>query len=96
MKELRKIVELCPFLLPIDTRFLVFRDLMRSEFHEYGHGDRNITVHRGREFEDAMAQLYHRDIKGRLHIRFINQFGKDEIGMDAGGLTKEFLTRIFK
>jgi hypothetical protein len=53
-------------------------------------------VHRGREFEDAFKQLYHRNIKSRLHIRFINQYGQEEMGMDAGGLTKEFLTRIFK
>lgn len=43
-----------------------------------------------------MAQLYHRNLKSRYHIRFINQYGNEEIGMDAGGLTKEFLTRLFK
>lgn len=96
MKELLKIIELCPFLLPINTRFLVFRKLIRQEHHEYDHGDRSITVNRGREFEDAMTQLYQRNIKTSFHIRFINQFGKEEMGMDAGGLTKEFLTRLFK
>lgn len=43
-----------------------------------------------------MAQLYNRDIRSRMHIRFVNQYGQEEMGMDAGGLTKEFLTRIFK
>lgn len=43
-----------------------------------------------------MAQLYHRDIKTHFHIRFISQLGHEEMGMDAGGLTKELLTRLFK
>lgn len=73
-----KIVELCPFLLPIDTRFLVFRKMVREDMHG-GHyyADRSITVHRGREFEDAMEQLYHRDIRSRIHVRFINQYGQE-------------------
>jgi len=79
MKELLKLVEICPFLLPIDTRFLVFRNMVSNDSapHEYG-SDRNIVVHRGREFEDAMAQLFNRNIKGRwFHIRFVNEYGRD-------------------
>jgi hypothetical protein len=35
-------------------------------------------------------------MRGNMKITFINKFGMEEIGIDAGGLTKEFLTRVFK
>ena len=97
MKELLKIVDRCPYLLPIETRFLVFKKLVsEDEYHGGYHGSKTITIRRGREFEDAIDQLFNRNIKSRFHLKFINEYGQKEMGIDAGGLTKEFLTRVFK
>ena len=61
--------------------------------------DRFITVHRGRVLEDAyqsIGQSKKRDIKRRLRIAFINEFGESEAGIDGGGVFKEFLENVIK
>ena len=35
-------------------------------------------------------------LKERLAIRFIDQYGQEEAGIDGGGLFKEFLTSLSK
>lgn len=47
-----------------------------------------ITIHRNRDFEDAIRQLFNRDIRSRFKVQFIDEFGNVEGGVDAGGLTK--------
>ena len=32
------------------------------------------------------------DLKGRIQVSFVDQFGLDEAGIDGGGLFKEFMT----
>lgn len=62
--------------------------------------DRFITVQRGRVLEDAFAVLGVRrsdvDVKKRIRISFINEFGEHEAGIDGGGVFKEFLECIMK
>lgn len=62
--------------------------------------DRFITVHRGRVLEDAFSVLGMRrndvDVKKRIRISFINEFGENEAGIDGGGVFKEFLECIVK
>ena len=43
-------------------------------------------------YEDAYAKLnpLKGDMKGRIQISFVDQFGMDEAGIDGGGLFKEF------
>lgn len=68
-----KIVERCPYLLPVETRFLVFKKLVsEDEYHDGYQGSKTITIRRGREFEDAIDQLFNRNIKSRFHLKFIN------------------------
>lgn len=62
--------------------------------------DRFIVVHRGRVLEDAFAALGLRrsdvDVKKRIRISFVNEFGENEAGIDGGGVFKEFLECIIK
>ena len=54
---------------------------------------RFITVHRGRVLEDAFLSLNERkdQVKKRIQISFVNEFGEVEAGIDGGGVFKEFL-----
>lgn len=62
--------------------------------------DRFVTVHRGHVLEDAFAELGVRrsdvDVKKRIRISFVNDFGENEAGIDGGGMFKEFLECIIK
>ncbi len=33
-------------------------------------------------------------IKDRVTVRYINEFGEDEMGIDSGGLFKDFVTDV--
>ena len=61
-----------------------------------------ITVHRSRIVEDGyrqLAQLPAKAMKGLIRVRFINEQGLDEAGIDQDGVFKEFLeetiTKVF-
>lgn len=53
-------------------------------------------MRRKHEFEDTFDKLYKKSLKSRIKVVFINEYGMVESGIDAGGLTKELLTRVFK
>lgn len=57
---------------------------------------RSATISREHVLEDAMdAYNYGSDLKSKLSVTFINQFGREE-GIDGGGVTKEFLTSVIE
>lgn len=62
----------------------------------YYNKEERAVLRRGYEFDDAFNQLKNKDLRRRFKIVFVNIFGEEEIGVDAGGLTKEFLDRVLK
>lgn len=61
--------------------------------------DRFITVHRGRVLEDAyekIGQNKNQDVRKRIRISFVNEFGENEAGVDGGGVFKEFLENVIR
>ena len=52
------------------------------------------TIRRGHVADDGFAALsgLGSQLKQRLAIRFLDQYGQEEAGIDGGGLFKEFLT----
>ncbi|KAG8530999.1 uncharacterized protein KY384_004356 [Bacidia gigantensis] len=54
------------------------------------------TVRREHVFDDAYNQYYDlgEGLKEPIQIRFVDQFGTVEEGIDGGGVTKEFLTSV--
>lgn len=69
----------------------------------FNHGmsqERFLTVHRGHVLEDAYHALGpHKsnvDVRKRVRIAFINEFGEQEAGIDGGGVFKEFLESVIK
>ena len=55
-----------------------------------------VTVRKDRLEQEAFSQLHHHawNLKKRIKVNFINEFGVPEAGIDGGGLFKDFLLRI--
>jgi hypothetical protein len=62
--------------------------------------DRFVTVRRGKVLNDAFDALgQHKrnvDVKKRIRISFVNEFGEQEAGIDGGGVFKEFLESVVR
>ncbi len=90
-----------PQVMNFDERVTIFATTLgqhvNENFVEPGHGV-NVKVRRTNLYEDAYAKLnpLKGDMKGRIQISFVDQFGMDEAGIDGGGLFKEFMTSLCK
>ncbi|KAH3752596.1 hypothetical protein DPMN_187217 [Dreissena polymorpha] len=99
-----------PHIIPFGERVKVFRKTVYNERVSLGLCDSQsttpqstlITVHRSRIVEDGYRQLAQqpvRAIKGLIRVRFVNEQGLDEAGIDQDGVFKEFLeetiTKVF-
>lgn len=103
-----------PHVLREDQRVILFRKWAGSEKTLNGGGSSSsslediptastlITIHRSRIVEDGYAQLATltpNALKGTIRVRFQNEFGLDEAGIDQDGVFKEFLeetiTKVF-
>lgn len=53
-------------------------------------------IRREHEFEDAYTQFYRIKelLKEPIQITFVDKFDTEEVGIDGGGVTKEFLTTV--
>jgi ubiquitin-protein ligase E3 B len=92
-----------PHVLREDARVILFRKWAASEKtlngnsageNEYGTlsvGSTLITIQRGRIVEDGYAQLASlspKALKGTIRVRFQNELGLDEAGIDQDGVFK--------
>jgi hypothetical protein len=64
-------IERCPFLLSIETRFIIFRKMVSKMDRPYAPGV-SLTISRNHDFEDAIRQLFNRDILSRFQVRFVD------------------------
>lgn len=55
-----------------------------------------VSVHRARIIEDGIKgfEKVGINIKDRIVVRYVNDFGEEEKGIDSGGLFKDFLTDL--
>ncbi|KAI9026654.1 hypothetical protein CLU79DRAFT_853565 [Phycomyces nitens] len=88
-----------PFIIPFEDRVEIFRsfvdnDRKRNSIDEYIGRSTAVTIHRNNVFEDGFTQLYPlgANLKKRVAISFVDEFGLQEAGIDGGGVFKEFLT----
>ncbi|KAH9492187.1 Ubiquitin-protein ligase E3B [Bulinus truncatus] len=99
-----------PHIIPFNERVVIFRKNVMKEKELLGLTESTctspqstlITVHRSRIVEDGyrqLAQLPSRALKGVIRVKFINEMGLDEAGIDQDGVFKEFLeetiSRVF-
>lgn len=91
------ILNLLPHIIPHKERVLIFRKLVardRSPCYSTF-----ITIHRSRIVEDGyqqIARLPSTALKGLIRVKFINDHGLDEAGIDQDGVFKEFLEDTIK
>lgn len=91
------ILNLLPHIIPHKERVLIFRKLVardRSACYSTF-----ITIHRSRIVEDGyqqLARLPSSALKGLIRVKFINDHGLDEAGIDQDGVFKEFLEDTIK
>lgn len=74
----------------------MFKSIVQDSRDHYYISQHNLKIRRGHEFEDAFEGLKGKNIKDKYKVVFINRYGFEESGFDAGGLTKELLTRVFR
>ena len=95
------LLQLIPQVLSFDQRILIFNRLLQKQMSEHyedrGHGVR-IVVRRKSLYEDAFSKLnpLKGNLKGRIQISFVDEYGVEEAGIDGGGLFKEFMTSLCK
>lgn len=96
-----------PHIIPHEERVQLFRRYVANEKTVLGLTESAcvspqstlITVHRCRIVEDGYRQLAllpPQALKGVIRVRFINEQGLDEAGIDQDGVFKEFLEETIK
>ncbi|OCU01677.1 hypothetical protein XELAEV_18007471mg [Xenopus laevis] len=86
---------------------LLFRNIVTKEKEKLGLVETNIasphvthiTIRRSRMLEDGydqLRQLSQNAMKGVIRVKFVNDLGVDEAGIDQDGVFKEFLEEIIK
>ncbi|XP_014290363.1 ubiquitin-protein ligase E3B [Halyomorpha halys] len=96
-----------PHIIPHSERVQLFRKNVANEKAVLGLTESAcaaahstlITIHRKRIVEDGyrqLAALPAQSLKGVIRVRFINEQGLDEAGIDQDGVFKEFLEETIK
>ena len=90
----------CPWVYDFHVRAKVFTNMLQQKkATEFAHAQQILfRVRREYIFEDSFAVFRqyapHFDATRKFKIVFVDQNGMEEIGIDAGGLFKEFLTKL--
>ncbi|KAI1292289.1 Ubiquitin-protein ligase E3B [Halotydeus destructor] len=106
-KSSQILMQKVPHIIPHKDRVLLFRKHVLNERAVLGLTDSAcnsphstmITVHRARVLEDGYQQLAAlpvQSLKGIIRVKFINEQGLDEAGIDQDGVFKEFLEETVK
>ncbi|NP_001411685.1 ubiquitin-protein ligase E3B isoform 3 [Mus musculus] len=96
-----------PHVVPHKNRVLLFRNMVIKEKEKLGLVETSsasphvthITIRRSRMLEDGyeqLRQLSQHAMKGVIRVKFVNDLGVDEAGIDQDGVFKEFLEEIIK
>lgn len=102
------VLHMIPHIIPHKERVILFRKLIdedkrRNVATDEGPGylmpSTMITIHRDRLVEDGYQQLnslFTSALKGLIRVKFINEQGLDEAGIDQDGVFKEFLEETIR
>ncbi|MBW0472869.1 hypothetical protein O181_012584 [Austropuccinia psidii MF-1] len=94
-----------PFVIPFEQRVAIFRTFIESDRHRLGLDLNSFNVQRHKASirrnhvsEDGFLHLgtLGPKLKETIEIKFIDQYGLEEAGIDGGGVFKEFLTSLTK
>lgn len=106
-KSARFLLQRVPHIIPHTERVVLFRKTVLKDKEVLGVLESTrvspqstlITVHRSRLIEDGyrhLAALLPNALKGVIRVKFVNEQGLDEAGIDQDGVFKEFLEETIK
>ncbi|KAJ6656720.1 hypothetical protein lerEdw1_003607 [Lerista edwardsae] len=106
-KRAQLLLQYLPHVIPHKNRVLLFRNMVTKEKEKLGLVETtsasphvtHITIRRSRMLEDGYEQLRRLSqnaMKGVIRVKFVNDLGVDEAGIDQDGVFKEFLEEIIK
>lgn len=106
-KSAQILLQKVPHIVPHKERVLLFRKYISNEKAVLGLTESAcaspqstlVTVHRSRIVEDGYRQLAvlpPQALKGVIRVKFVNEQGLDEAGIDQDGVFKEFLEETIK
>ncbi|XP_068767778.1 ubiquitin-protein ligase E3B isoform X2 [Struthio camelus] len=106
-KRAQLLLQYIPHVIPHKNRVLLFRNMVTKEKEKLGLVETSsasphvthITIRRSRMLEDGyeqLRQLSQNAMKGVIRVKFVNDLGVDEAGIDQDGVFKEFLEEIIK
>ncbi|KAM3826080.1 ubiquitin-protein ligase E3B isoform 2-T6 [Vipera latastei] len=106
-KRAQLVLQYIPHVVPHKNRVLLFRNMVTKEKEQLGLVESSsasphvthITIRRSRMLEDGyeqLRQLSQNAMKGVIRVKFVNDLGMDEAGIDQDGVFKEFLEEIIK
>lgn len=95
------ILSMIPHAIAHKERVLIFRRLIAKDRAQHSSASPStfITINRSRIVEDGYQQLIRlpsHALKGLIRVKFVNDFGLDEAGIDQDGVFKEFLEDSIK
>ncbi|RLN56727.1 hypothetical protein BBJ28_00022694, partial [Nothophytophthora sp. Chile5] len=90
-----KLIQSMPYLVPFPDRVKLFQRLVKADKDLHQNDSTSvyrIRIHRGAILEDGLKKLnsIRTNLKKRINVVFVNSAGREEVGIDAGGLFKEF------
>ncbi|KAI9023366.1 hypothetical protein DFJ74DRAFT_668881 [Hyaloraphidium curvatum] len=89
-----------PQTVPFHVRVALLRDTIRAEKNSVSTASfAPVKIRRRSVLEDGfqhLGRLSPFQLKQRVTIKFVNEFGMDEIGIDQSGVFKEFLEQLCK
>ncbi|GAB0090048.1 ubiquitin-protein ligase E3C [Sergentomyia squamirostris] len=108
-KQIRsiKILKEIPFTISFNSRVVMFQELLtlhkvrtQQEPHRFLVEPRvHLTVRRSHLYEDAFNSLAYGnepDFHGKFKVQMINAAGLEEVGIDGGGIFREFISELIK
>lgn len=98
-----ELLRLAPFLVPFSTRSKIFQSWMAREREDsnishFLSSERTVSIRRQHMFDDAFNKLrgLGKGLRSTIRIRFFDEYGMEEAGIDGGGMFKEFLLGVLK
>lgn len=101
-----ELLRVAPYLIPFTTRSKIFQNwvaqerdrAMANHMNPLMMAERTVSVHRNNIYEDAFRELngLGEGLRATIRVKFIDEHGLEEAGIDGGGVFKEFMHEVLR
>lgn len=101
-----ELLRVAPYLVPFTTRSKIFQSwvaqerdrAMANQMAPLVMAERTVSVRRKNLYEDAFRELNDlgEGLRGTIRVKFIDEHGLEEAGIDGGGVFKEFMHEVLR